>query len=80
MEQAAMSLLERIETLETETFEAFESLNCEVADAAFEETLRSMREETPIRVLRPLIGEEEYQRLLSLLVDAPAPSSSVAGS
>lgn len=73
-EQAATSLVARIEALETEAFDAFEALNPRDSDAAFDETMRSIREETPVRVLRPLVGDEEYDRLLALLADGSAPA------
>lgn len=69
IEQSSTSLLARIDALEAEVFQVFNALDGKDSDAAFEETLRSIREETPVRVLRPLVGEEEYQRLIGLLAD-----------
>ena len=69
IEQSSTSLLARIDALEAEVFQVFDALDGKDSDAAFEETLRSIREETPVRVLRPLVSEEEYERLIGLLAD-----------
>lgn len=67
IEQSSTSLLKRIDLLEEEVFQAFDALDSNSMDTAFDKTLKSIREELPIRLLRPLIGEDEYQRLLGLI-------------
>jgi hypothetical protein len=79
IEQSSTSVLARIDTLEAEVFQAFDALDGKDSDAAFDETLRSIREETPVRVLRPLVGEEEYQRLIGLLTDLSASAGRLPG-
>jgi hypothetical protein len=69
IEQSSTSLLARINAPEAEVFQAFDAVDRKDSDAAFDETLRSIREETPVRVLHPLVGEEEYQRLIGPLAD-----------
>ncbi|SFB60251.1 Restriction endonuclease [Rhizobium sp. NFR07] len=68
-EQCSMSLLERIDLLEEEVFQAFDALDSKTADAAFDKTLESICEEAPIRLLRSIVGEDEYHRLLGLLAN-----------
>lgn len=69
IERSSTSLLARIEALEGDVFRAFDALDLKDSGVAFEETLGSIREESPLRVLRPLVGEEEYRRLTGLLSD-----------
>lgn len=80
IEHTATSLLERIEALEAEAFGAFEALDHQMSDTAFKEMMRRIREETPIYVLRPLIGEKHYQQLLALLAGATPSSGPVVSS
>ena len=69
IEQSSTNLLARIDALETEVHQSFDEMDPQDVDAAFEETLARIREETPVRVLRPLLREPDYQRLLDLLAD-----------
>lgn len=73
VEDEATSLIERIDALETEVFQGFEELSVEETSATFDETLRLIREELPVRLLKPLVGDAEYGRLIGLLADGSAP-------
>lgn len=71
VENQATSLLAQIETLEAEVFQGFEALHVEESNAAFKDTLRLILEEMPVRLLKPLVGDAEYARLIGLLADRP---------
>ena len=43
----------------------------EESNAAFKDTLRLILEEMPVRLLKPLVGDAEYARLIGLLADRP---------
>lgn len=64
---SARSVIERYKALKTEVFDAFEDLDDAAADRAFERLFDEIAEDTPVHALRGRIGDEEYQRLLSLL-------------
>ncbi len=74
MERSSISVLERINSLEKKVFQAFEELDETEIDAAFDKTLTRIQEESPIRLLRPLVGEAEYRRLLDLLDKRSTPN------
>lgn len=65
--ESAQSVIDRCEGLENETFAAFEALGEDEADRAFNNALHQILEESPVRVLRDLLGNEEYHRLIGLL-------------
>lgn len=70
-ERASKSLLARLASLESEVFQAFDAFDSAFTDTAFKETLREIQEESPVRLLRSIVGEEEYKRLLDLLSGSP---------
>jgi hypothetical protein len=74
----AQSVISRCEELETETFEAFDALEANEVELAFAKTRRLIREEAPIRVLRDLVGDAEYGRIIQMLESRPAASEAQA--
>jgi Restriction endonuclease len=70
IQNSLISVIKRINLLEQQTTQAFDAFEESKIEAAFEETLNAIREEAPIRILRPLVGEQEYQRLLKLVANS----------
>jgi len=64
----AQSVIARYEALSSKTSADFENLGDEEIDRAFAHSLDAITEEMPVRVLKQHVGEEEYARLLRLLV------------
>jgi|SRR5271166_4588015 len=60
----ARTCLERYRTLEQRSYAAFDSLQDDVSDAAFQRVLDEATEEMPIRVFRKSLGEEAYLALI----------------
>src|SRR5262249_22513546 len=67
MEVAIAKCLDDFNQLFAEVNASFASLDERVQDASFERALQEMREETPIRVLKQHLPDDEYRRLLGVL-------------
>lgn len=67
VQAAASKCILEFEELESIAKQRFNALPEQDQDALLDNSLRSHKEETPIRVLRGKVGDEEYQRLLRII-------------